>query len=379
MRHLILLMSALSVLSVLAGCGYEKKKAVEVSHNPDSSFFAALKLIDYRPVSVFKSTDIRKASFPVIDMHSHAYVETSEGVADWVKLLDENNIEKVIILTNATGKDFDRIYDLYKSVAPERFEIWCSFDMASLGTDEYPDKALAELERCHKKGASGVGELLDKGEGEINSAKIKKGIHIDDDIFIPLFSKCAELGMPVNMHVADPIWMYQSIDEHNDGYPNALEWKIDTTKQGVLGFNGMIKTLTRACKKNPGTTFIACHLMNLSHDYETLGKALDENPNLMIDISARFQETAITPRATAGFYTKYSERIFFGTDNFPIDAMYDVHWRILESADEHFYYKYPTYHWALHGFDLDERTLKNIYRDNALKLYRSLGKMNYSK
>ena len=374
MRHLILFISALLAIPVFAGCGYGEGKAAEVSHNPDSSFLVGLRLIDYRPVSIFKSNDIRKASFPVIDMHSHAYLETAEGVADWVKLLDANNIEKVVILTDATGEGFDRIYDLYKSVSPERFEIWCGFDMGSLGTDEYPQKAIKELERCHNKGAAGVGELLDKGEGERNSAKVKKGIHIDDDIFIPLFSKCAELGMPINMHVADPIWMYQPIDEHNDGYPNAVEWKIDTTKQGVLGFNGMIKTLTAACKKNPKTTFIACHLMNLSHDYAVLGKALDENPNLMIDISARFQETAITPRATAKFYTKYSERLCVGTDKFPLSGLYGVHWRILESADEHFYYEYPTYHWALYGLDLDERTLKNIYRDNALKLYRSLDK-----
>lgn len=372
-RGFLFIMSFIAAL-VFVRCGNDNKGPAVASNNQESGFLEELKLVDYRPVSVFKTTHIEKASFPVIDMHSHAYLETAEGVEAWVKLLDENNIEKVIVLTNATGEEFDRIYDLYKSVAPERFELWCSFDMTSLGTDEYPQKAIAELERCHKKGASGVGEILDKGGGEINSAKIQSGIHIDDDIFVPLLSKCADLGMPVNMHVADPIWMYMPIDEHNDGYPNAVEWKIDTTKQGILGFDGMIKTMTKACKKNPRTVFIACHLMNLSHDYKTLGEALDENPNLMIDISARFQETAITPRATADFYTKYSERIFFGTDNFPIDAMYDVHWRILESDDEHFYYEYPTYHWALYGLDLDKKILKNIYRDNALKLYSRLDK-----
>jgi len=31
-----------------------------------------------------------------------------------------------------------------------------------------------------------------------------------------LFDKCGELGLPVNLHVADPIWMYQKMDKYND-------------------------------------------------------------------------------------------------------------------------------------------------------------------
>ena len=95
------------------------------SQNPQE-----LKLKDFRPKSIYKVpvTVVKKAKFPVIDMHSHAFAKTEEDVANWVKTMDEAGIAKTIILTGATGAKFDSIYSLY-SKYPERFELWCGFDL----------------------------------------------------------------------------------------------------------------------------------------------------------------------------------------------------------------------------------------------------------
>jgi predicted N-acyltransferase len=46
--------------------------------------------------------------------------------------------------------------------------------------------------------------------------------------------------------------------------------------------------------------------------------------------------------------------------------------RILESADEHFYdWNHFSYHWALHGFALDDDVLEKVYRANALKILQT--------
>ena len=328
-----------------------------------------LKLADYEPKSIFvlEENHPTHAKYPVIDMHSHVYVETAEEVQKWVKTMDANNIEKVIVYTYSYGEEFDKIYDIYMSVAPDRFELWCGFDMSSWGTPDYPAKAVAELERCFKKGAKGIGELSDKGFGDKNSQKVKKpGLHYDADEFVPLFSKCAELGMPVNIHFADPIWMYEPMDNHNDGYMNAYNWKIDPTTPDLYDFDDLMASAENTIVKNPNTTFIFCHYINLSHDYERLGAFLDRNPNLWIDNSARFDEVAPTPRATKKFYEKYSDRILFGTDNDPEDSMYDHNWRIYETEDEHFYSH--SYHWALYGLGLSDDILQKVYHDNALQL-----------
>src|SRR6185437_12319277 len=48
-------------------------------------------LKDYRPKSIYKIpiTEVAKAKFPIIDMHSHAYAKTSAEIATWVRNMDE--------------------------------------------------------------------------------------------------------------------------------------------------------------------------------------------------------------------------------------------------------------------------------------------------
>jgi hypothetical protein len=62
------------------------------------------------------------------------------------------------------------------------------------------------------------------------------------------------------------------------------------------------------------TVFIACHLANLDYDLTRLGQMFERNPNLYVDISARFAELAPIPRFVNKFFQKYSDRILYGTD-----------------------------------------------------------------
>ena len=332
-----------------------------------------LKLKDYEPVSVFRLEEHHPsaAKFSAIDFHSHAYRKDEAGVREWVKILDENNIEKVIVYTYAYGEEFDRLYDLFTGLS-DKFEVWCGLDMTKWDQPEFPDCALKELERCHAKGAGGVGELSDKGMGERISRSVREpGLHFNDPKFDALFEKCGELGMPVTIHNGDPIWMYEPLNTHNDGYMNAKEWWIDLSTPGILDLDGVIAAFEECVERHPNTTFIACHLININHDYARLGAIMDRHPNLWIDISARHQETCITPRATKRFYEKYQDRILFGTDNDPVPEMYHDQWRILETEDEHFYLQDQSYHWPMQGIGLSDAVLQKIYHDNAVRLLSS--------
>jgi predicted TIM-barrel fold metal-dependent hydrolase len=62
-----------------------------------------------------------------------------------------------------------------------------------------------------------VGELGDKGIGFFFSKPAAWGMYADDPRMGPVWGKCAELGMPVNIHVAEPKWMYEKMDSTNDG------------------------------------------------------------------------------------------------------------------------------------------------------------------
>jgi len=194
-------------------------------------------------------------------------------------------------------------------------------------------------------------------------------LHVDDVQMKPLFEKCAALKMPVNIHVADPYWMYLPMDSTNDGLMNAYTWRIDLTQKGILKHGQLIKTLENAVRANPKTTFIACHLANCEYDLEILGSLFNNYNNLYADFAARYGETAPIPRYMNAFFEKYQDRLLYGTDMGYDPDMYAATFRILESTDEHFYeIDLFGYHWPLYGFGLRDSVLKKIYSGNARKI-----------
>ena len=65
-----------------------------------------------------------------------------------------------------------------------------------------------------------------------------------------------------------------------------------------------------------------------------------------------------------------ADRLLFGTDLFPPDReIYEIHFRFLETADEHFPYSIddppPEGRWAISGLDLPDDVLRSVYEDNA--------------
>jgi predicted TIM-barrel fold metal-dependent hydrolase len=332
-----------------------------------------LLLRNYRPKSIYNipTTQGRRYDLPVIDMHSHAYAVSEAELKAWVETMKRLNIEKTIILSGATGAKFDSIYNVYAKY-PGRFEVWCGFDYTGFGTTSWPASAIKELERCHKVGARGIGELGDKGYGEVYSHPVKSpGVHIDNPAMHQVLKKCAELKMPVSIHVAEPQWMYEKMDSTNDGLMNGYTWRVDSASSAYIGHEALVKTLENAVRSNPATTFIACHFANCEADLSIIGKMLEKYPNLYADIAARYGETSPIPRYMKAFYSKHQTKLLYGTDMGMNLSMYHTTFRILESADEHFYeIELFNYHWPCHGFDLDEKVLKQLYYTNASKILK---------
>jgi uncharacterized protein len=358
------MMKCLSVLALMAIASFAQGQDRDLNN---------LLLRDFRPKSIYKIpvTVITRAKYPVVDMHSHPYAQTDEELASWVKRMDEAGISRTIILSFATGHRFDSIYARYAAYG-DRFEVWCGFDYTGCDKPGWTARAVKELARCYRAGARGVGELGDKGVGELYSTPTPGyGVHIDDPRMKPLLEMCAQLKMPISIHVAEPIWMYEKMDSTNDGLFNAFLWKIDKTQTGLLGHQELVQTLENAVKQNPATTFIACHFANCEYDLSIIGGLLAKYKNLYADIAARYGETASIPRYMQAFYEKYQDKLLYGTDMGTEQIMYQATFRILESNDEHFYeHGYFHYHWPLSGFGLRDDILKKIYHENAYKIIR---------
>ena len=356
-KQFILLVSA---LFVMAACNTPK---TDQASNADKVLVK-----DYFPTVVnnIPVTNVEKAKFPIIDMHSHDYVANEAEIATWCKTMDEVGVLNTAIMhCSWIGRPFEEYVAAYGPYK-DHFKFWCCFDYTDM-SEEGIQKACETLARCKEMGAIGVGELGDKGEGDTYARPGDgKDIHIDDPRIQPLIRKAGELKMPISIHIAEPYWMYLPMDETNDGLVNAVTWHVDTTN--CYGYDKLMETFENAVAANPGTIFIACHYLNMNHDLPRLGAMLDKYPNMYFDISARVAESAHTPRATREFLIKYQDRVLFGTDNGMDAQMYRNIFRVLESNDEHFYIPDYGYHWALSGFNLPDKVLKKLYHDNAERI-----------
>jgi len=280
--------------------------------------------------------------------------------------MDEVGVRKTILFCG-TGRTFDQYAEVFGKY-PDRFELWCGFDLTGSDKPEFASSTIAELERCVKLGARGVGEISDKGNG-INRGN-GPAVHIDDPRMDAVLERVADLKLPVNFHAADPIWMYEKMDAKNDLLFEAYYFRLDN-KKDILNHDEVLATLGRALQKHPRVTFIACHFMNLTYDLTRLGELFDKYPNLYADCSQREAYIASIPRFAREFIEKYSGRIVWGTDQGYSLPMYRNSFHILETFDEHFYaWDVSNTRWCLYGLGLSNSTLKKLYRNNALRILK---------
>lgn len=324
-----------------------------------------LLLKDYRPQSIFKMplTEVSKAKYPAIDMHMHAprADDLEAAAAELLKNMDECGIEKTVLFSY-TGERFDRLAAVFGKYS-DRIELWCGLDFSG----SIPADTIAELERCVKLGARGVGEISDKGSG-IRGASPR--MHFDDPRMDPILEKLAELDLPINVHVGDPAWMYESMDETNDLLFESYYFRLDD-KPDIKNLEEVVTSLEGALKKHPRTRFVACHFLNQTFDLERLGRMFDSYPNLYADVSQREAYVAAIPRQAKRFMEKYADRLVYGTDQGYSLPMYRNTFRIWQTEDEHFYaWDVSNTRWPLSGVGLSDETLKKFYRDNAQKILK---------
>jgi predicted TIM-barrel fold metal-dependent hydrolase len=334
-----------------------------------------LLLKDHDPRSnlVIPETNVPKAKVPVTDVHVHPSASTPQEVAEMVKVMDDVGVQTVVLLTGATGERFDKLVELFLKRYPDRFMLYCGMDTRTLdiAAADFPAKVAAELERCYRAGARGVGEVTDKGRGFGTGSTVERGallprdkrLHVDDRRLDLFWQKCAELKMPVNLHIADHPSAWQPDDETQERTPafqrfNQSGLDVPTHAELITRFQTLLE-------RHPKTTFVAVHFANLGHDLAQLGRALDRFPNLNVDISARAYEFGRQPFTAPPFFAKYKDRILYGSDQGINPEMWRLWWRVLETRDE--FIKGPSW-WRLYGLGLPDDVLAAIYRDNAQRL-----------
>ena len=331
-------------------------------------------------------TIILRASFPVVDVHTHFLVKGKHDanlLKQYVAMMDRNNIAVCVSLDGTLFKHLDEHCKFLWSEYRDRFVVFANIDFQGNGQADQPvtwscnqpDFVRNVVEKIRDSSAaemiSGLKFFKDFGLRYRNPDGTL--IAIDDPRWEPIWSVCGELGLPVIMHTADPGAFFEPITPLNERFfelnvhPN---WSFSGPE--FPSRKELHSARNRVIAKHSGTTFIAAHFGNDGEDLKELGGWLDQYPNLVIEFASRINELGRQPHTSRLFFEKYQDRILFGTDGPWPEARLRLYWRFLESLDEYFEYseKRPPSQgdWRIYGLGLDASILEKIYFANASRM-----------
>jgi hypothetical protein len=339
-----------------------------------------LRLYEPRAQVRLRETDVPRSCVPCIDAHNHLGRWLSRDwmtpdVAALISLMDERNVATVVNLDGRWGEELDANLNRYDRAYPGRFVTFCHLDWSVLTAGTTPVGLDAQLDDAARRGARGLKVWKDLGLG-VRDARGQLVLP-DDPRVSDAFGAAGALGLPVLMHTADPVAFFAPIDRHNERLEELAahpDWWFGGASMPAL--SRLLDAFEAVVAEHPGTTFIGAHVGNCAEDLVWVGRLLDTYPNFAIDIAARLGELGRQPRATRRLILDHPDRVLFGTDCFPPSAAdYALHFRFLESDDEHFDYAPgarvpPQGRWRISAIDLPRDVLEKVYVGNARRLLR---------
>jgi predicted TIM-barrel fold metal-dependent hydrolase len=347
-----------------------------------------LRLADFRPRSSLRVPvhEVRRPKYPVVDAHNH--LGPAFG-GDWVRrppaeliaTLDDAGVEMIIDLDGGHGNALSAEIDRWQVAYPDRVAVFAGLDYDSWADDPaFGASEAARLRDSARRGARGLKVWKVLGLRARDPAG--RLVAVDDPRLEPLWETAAELGLPVVIHIADPIAFFEPLDPTNERWeelhanPDWHFWPSrpagEPDAPGYPRFDELLAAFGRLIARHPRTTFVGAHVGCAAEDLGLVGRLLDANPNFSIDLAARLGELGRQPYSARAFFLRHADRIVFGLDMAPEPDAYAVHYRFLETLDESFDYgtgPVPEQgRWQIHGIGLPDEVLRKIYRDNARRI-----------
>ncbi len=339
-------------------------------------------LEDYRPrpAVVAPTTEVNVPRYPAVDAHNHLGTPFGGGwdkrpVAQLLDLLDEAQIRMYVDLDGGWGEEILHAHlDLFKAAAPERFRVfggvaWQAWPEQGNRFGEFAaDRLRAQVAR----GAEGL--KIWKPFGLHVRDHTGARVAVDDARLDPLWATAGELGLPVLVHVADPVAFFDPLDAHNERWDELHahpDWHFPSPP--FPPFLQILEEFAALVARHPQTHFVGAHVACYAENLEWVSDLLDRCPNLSIDFSARIGELGRRPYAARRLFLRHADRILYGTDAGPDLDAYRLYYRFLESDDEYFSYDGEEVsgqgRWRIYGLHLPDDVLRKVYYDNAARLY----------
>ena len=323
-----------------------------------------------------------------IDVHTHFGPQAVDHV---LRLMDKYGIDAVVNLAGgAPGHGLEEQIAVAKQ-HPGRIYVFANLDWREpLRGPGYGDRMAESLSRAKQLGA--IGLKIPKGLGLGYTRADGTLIPVDDPELDPVFEAAGTMGLPVAIHVGDPVAFWLPATPANERYEELSVhpgWSF--SDKDVPTWEELFAALERRIARHPKTKFISVHFGNAPEYPDRVAALLDKYPNLYVDTAARVPElgrqSADKMRA---LMTKHADHILFGTDlgvgveeldlmlgstgaepptQAEIDRFFQSTWRYFETRDKNFPHPTPVQgKWTIDGIGLGRDALAKIYGGSAARL-----------
>jgi hypothetical protein len=260
---------------------------------------------------------VYKTAYRVIDVHQHWGRPDVDAVRAQIEVMDAAGVAVAVNLdAGRSDGTLPGWMDLERKF-PGRFVNFAKFtakDFERVKEPGFFEGLVGELVRAAQRGVRGVkiwkdlGMIIRDGSGAM--------LRIDDARLDPFWSKCGELGLPVFIHAADPREYWYPLVYNSFHYGSRTEEQQYDKIPGMPRWEDLIEQRDGIVRKHPKTTFIGAHFGSMTFDLQGLAERLDRFPNFHVECAARLRILGrLNPKAVRDFFTKYQDRILFGTDS----------------------------------------------------------------
>jgi predicted TIM-barrel fold metal-dependent hydrolase len=338
---------------------------------------------------VVPETRVERSRFPVIDVHTHltwarqGKVQLPETPAKLIEVMDRKNLRTMVNLTGGYGDAVREAVRQLDKAHPGRFLTFTEPMYDRVSEPGFPKLQADAVAAAHKHGARGLKVVKRLGLTLRENGGKGALVKVDDPRFDPMWDACGQLGIPVAIHVSDPVAFFLPIDRFNERYEelhNHPDWSFHGPQ--FPSNEELLAARDRVMAKHTKTQFIVLHVGNYAENLDHVSGAMDRYPNMHVEIGARIGELGRQPRAARRFFDRYQDRIMFGTDAVPHgvetpqqifgDKLYEIYYRFLETEDEYFDYAPasvpPQGRWRIYGIGLPETILRKVYFENAARI-----------
>ena len=192
------------------------------------------------------------------------------------------------------------------------------------------------------------------------------GISAADEVYEPYFAKLEEEQFHVLWHACDPeeFWSEEKVD------PNHPDWSY--SGEGYCSFEELHEEVYQVLLRHPNLKVTMAHILFLERYPEKLIELFETYPNLCVDITPHTNMFGVMSENRdlwKGIFTKYADRIIFGTDyssqcgkihTIGHENVYDF---LMTENEFKFWNNMP-----VHGLNLERETVEKIFSKNFIRI-----------